>query len=87
VSSVPYPTGSSGATEAITNGFVVTPSNTVDLAIVPRVLILSAAGTVKMDLVGGASGVSIPLQAGFNPIRPTRIYATGTDAVTIFAGY
>lgn len=87
MSAMPYPAGTSGATDSITNGFVVTPSNTVDLTVVPRVLILSAAGTVKMDLVGGASGVSVPLQAGFNPIRPTRIYATGTAAVTIFAGW
>jgi hypothetical protein len=71
----------------VTNGFVVTPSNTEDLAMVPRVLILDQAGTVTMDLVGGASNVAVPLQAGFNPIRPSRIYAAGTDAVTIFAGW
>jgi hypothetical protein len=85
--SVPYPIGSSGATDPITNAYVVTPSDTEDLPYCPRVLILSAAGTVKMDLLGGSSGVSIPLQAGFNPIRPTRVYASGTAAVTIAAGY
>lgn len=84
---VPYPSGTSGALDSVTNGAVVVPDDDTDLAIVPRVLILNEAGTVKMDLVGGAEGVSVPLQAGFNPIRPTRIYATGTDAVTIFAGW
>jgi hypothetical protein len=87
MSSVPYPAGTSGSMDSITNGFVVTPSDDDDLATVPRVLILSDAATVTMDLVGGASNVAVPLQAGFNPIRPSRIYATGTDAVTIFAGW
>lgn len=87
MSVVPYPAGTSGSMDSITNGFVVTPSNTVDLTTVPRVLILNEAGTVTMDLVGGATNVAVPLQAGFNPIRPTRVYVTGTDAVTIFAGW
>ena len=85
--SIPYPLGSPGVTDPITNAYAVTPSDTEDLPFCPRVLILNAAGTVKMDLLGGSSGVSIPLQAGFNPIRPTRVYATGTAAVTIAAGY
>ncbi len=85
--SIPYPIGSPGVTDPITNAYAVTPSDTEDLPFCPRVLILDAAGTVKMDLLGGSSGVSIPLQAGFNPIRPTRVYATGTAAVTITAGY
>ena len=87
MSTMPYPAGSSGSSDSVTNGFVVTPSDDTDLATVPRVLILNEAGTVTMDLVGGATNVAVPLQAGFNPIRPSRIYATGTDAVTIFAGW
>ena len=85
--SIPYPIGSPGVTDPITNAYAVTPSDTEDLPFCPRVLILDIAGTVKMDLLGGSSGVSIPLQPGFNPIRPTRVYATGTAAVTIVAGY
>lgn len=85
--SVPYPIGSSGATDPITNAYVVTPSDTEDLPFCPRVLILSAAGTVTMNMLGGSNQVAVPLQAGFNPIRPTRIFSTGTAAVTIAAGY
>jgi hypothetical protein len=87
MSNIPYPSGSTGALDSVTNGAVVVPDDAADLAIVPRVLILDEAGTVTMDLVGGARNVAVPLQAGFNPIRPSRIYATGTDAVTIFAGW
>lgn len=85
--SVPYPIGSSGTTDPITNAYVVTPSDTQDLPLCPRVLILSAPATVKMNLLGGSAGVSILLQAGFSPIRPTRVFSTGTDSVTIVAGY
>lgn len=85
--SVPYPIGSPGVTDPITNAYAVTPSDTVDLAYCPRCLILSEAGNVKMNLLGGSAEIIIPLQAGFNPIRPTRIFAAGTDAVTIVAGY
>lgn len=84
---VPYPIGSSGATDPISNAYEVAPSDDDDLPFVPRVLILDVSGTVTMDLLGGSKEVSIPLVAGFNPIRPTKVYATGTDSVTIIAGY
>jgi hypothetical protein len=85
---IPYPAGSPGAESPITQAITITPNNSNDLAQVPRCLILSAAGTVKMDLMGGTQGISVPLQAGFNPIRPTRVYATGTTAgLTIVGGW
>ena len=84
---IPYTIGSPGATDPITNAYTVTPSDSADLPYCPRVLILSEAGTVKMNLLGGSTEVSVPLVAGFNPIRPTRVFATGSDAVTIVAGY
>jgi hypothetical protein len=41
-----------------------------------------------MDLLGGSENVQVPLQAGFNPIRPTRVYASGTDSsLTIVGGF
>ena len=85
--SIPYPIGSPGVTDPITNAYAVTPSDTEDLPFCPRVLILDAAGTVNMNLLGGSAAISVPLVAGFNPIRPPRIFSTGTDAVTIVAGY
>ena len=85
--SVPYPIGSPGVTDPITNAYTVTPSDTEGLPFCPRVLILGAAGIVKMDLLGGSTEVSVPLVASANPTRPTRIYASGTAAVIIRAGY
>lgn len=69
---------------------ICSPSDSVDLATVPRAILLSAAGNVKVDMLahqdGNANqtGLTLPLPGGvLIPIRPTKIYATGTDAVTI----
>lgn len=43
--SIPYPIGSPGVTDPITNAYTVTPSDSDDLPYCPRVLILSEAGT------------------------------------------
>ena len=87
MSSVPYPAGSSGSTDSISDGYVVTPSDDDDLPIIPRGIHLSEDGTVKMDL-GGAAELSLFLLGGVtHAYRPRKIYATGTDAVQIFAGY
>lgn len=85
--SVPYPLGTTGSETPVVQAYVVTPSDTEELPVCPRCLILSAAITVKMDLLGGSKAVPVPLQAGFNPIRPTKVYATGTGSATIVAGY
>lgn len=85
---IPIPTSGPESVSPIVQAFVITPSDTADLEFSPRCLILSADGVVKMDLLGGTTAISIPLQAGFNPIRPTRVYATGTTlGITIIGGY
>ncbi len=66
---------------------LVTPSNTADLPNGPcQGLLISAAGVVKIDTPGGST-VSPALQAGISSIGAKRVYATGTDAVTIWALY
>jgi hypothetical protein len=85
---VPSPVGGPNATDPITQVFAITPDDGTDLAICPRCLIIDAPGTVTMDLLGGSENVAVPLQAGFNPIRPTRVYASGTDSsLTIVGGF
>jgi hypothetical protein len=80
--------GGANATDPITQAFAIVPNDFVDLDVCPRCLILDAAGLVTMDLLGGSENVQIPLQAGFNPIRPTRVYASGTDSsLTLVGGY
>jgi hypothetical protein len=80
--------GGANATDPITQAFAIIPDDDTDLDVCPRCLILDAAGLVTMDLLGGSENVQIPLQAGFNPIRPTRVYASGTDSsLTLVGGY
>lgn len=64
---------------------VVTPNDTADLPNTSRALLLSASGWVTVDMIGIGTNIPLPLAAGYNPIRVSRVYATGTDAVTIFA--
>jgi hypothetical protein len=85
---VPSPLGTHGGDQPVTRAYAVTPSDTEDLPACPYCLILEVAGKVKMDLLGGSKAVPVPLQAGFNPIRPTKVYSTGTDDVGLMvAGY
>ena len=62
---------------------IITPADGADLANATRAILLSAAGTITVDMAGSGTNIALPLQAGINPIRATRIYSTGTDAVTI----
>ena len=86
MSNTPYPAGTSGASDPYTRMDPVTPSDTADLEVVPRGLLLSAEATVKVQPAGGGDPIARLLPAGYNPIRVSRIYATGTDVgVTITA--
>lgn len=85
---IPYPVGAPGADTPLTHLFEITPDDEADLEVCPRCLILDVAGTVTVDMLGSGNMVAVPLQAGFNPIRPSRVYATGTDSsLTIVGGY
>lgn len=64
---------------------IVVPNDGTDLQYVARALLLNAAGTVRVTTRGGET-VSLPLQAGYNPISVSRVHATGTAAgITIVA--
>lgn len=67
----------------------ITPNDSTDLTNGPtRGLLLSAAGTVVVDTVGGSASRTLPLQAGWNPVSVKRVYSTGTTAgITILACY
>ena len=69
---------------ALTRFSAVTKSDTQDLAFVTRALLLSADGNVKVDSLESAA-VTLPLVKGTNWIRAKRVYATGSDAVTVVA--
>ena len=61
----------------------VTPHNTNDLTTATRGIYVGASGDVKVDMLGGETGITfVGLAAGIiHPIRATRIYSTGTTAL------
>jgi len=70
------------------NMVAVTPDDANDLARVSVELMVGVGGTVKIDTLGGQTGVTFTAVAGFRyRIRATRVYATGTTATGIVALY
>ncbi len=72
-------------TGPIDDFFSITPDDDNDLTEVTRALLLDAAGTVRVTMKSGAV-VDLPLQAGFNPVRVTRVHKTGTDVGLVILG-
>lgn len=54
---------------------------------VPRGLICATFGSIKVDTLGGNIGVTVSVQPGVNPIRVTKIYNVGSDAVSVVGGW
>jgi hypothetical protein len=54
-----------------------------DFTFVPRYLKCSAAGILKVDLLGGGTNVSLPVVAGENRERVTKIYNSGSTEMTV----
>lgn len=80
-----FETHESGLTSPARNAETVTPDDDNDLPNTARALLLSAAGTVTVDMVGTGTDIALPLRAGFNPVSVSRVYSTGTDSLTIVA--
>jgi hypothetical protein len=63
----------------------VTPSDTVDLAVVSRTLLVPNAGMIKVTLLDGQT-VTIKTEGTyFLPLRVTRVWAGGTTCNGIVA--
>ncbi len=61
-------------------------NDTADLAHVSRGLVVSTAGDVSVNLVGGSSGLLPSLVAGItHPYMCTKVFATNTTATGIKA--
>lgn len=52
-------------------------------ATVPRYLKCSASGILKVDLLGAGTNISLPVVPGVNPERVTKIYNSGSTAMTV----
>ncbi|MER2263888.1 spike base protein, RCAP_Rcc01079 family [Methylobacterium oxalidis] len=73
-----------GLHDPIANAAEITPSDTNDLDVVPRALLIGTAGDLKIQMLGGQT-VTLKVQATLYPIRVRRILATGTTASNIVA--
>jgi len=73
------------------NGAVVTPSDTVNLLVTTRAVLVGVAGNISVEMMGiGTTSPNhtlvIPVSAGIvYPIRCTRINSTSTTATGIVA--
>jgi hypothetical protein len=66
-----------------TDAFGITLSDSINLAVKPRALLVGVAGNLKVTMASG-SIVILPVPAGYNPIRVTRVWSTGSTATGIF---
>ena len=64
--------------------YAITPSDTVDIPLKPRAVVLGVGGNLNVTDALGTTTLISNLTAGiFYPIRPVRIMATGTTASNI----
>lgn len=69
-----------------THAAAIALSDSQDLSFVTQAILASAACTVKVAMLGGET-VALPLAAGYNPIRVTKVFNVGTSlgGATIWA--
>jgi hypothetical protein len=67
------------------NAVAVTPNDTTDLTHDTRALYVGGAGDIKLDTVGGDSGILFKNVIGLLPVRVRRVWATSTTATYIIA--
>ena len=73
-------------TSSAENAFTITPSDTLDVSEVPKALLIGVAGNLQVTLKGMATGTSIvlPVPAGYNALRVSRVWNASTTASGIF---
>ena len=71
------------------DALAITPSDSTDLADIPKAIYVGVAGNLVVTLVDDASSVTfVGVQAGsVLPIRPKRVHATSTTASSLLALY
>lgn len=83
----PFDRHSTGLTAPVSSAAAVTPSDAADLATVCRALYVGSAGALRVTLAGDSAPVTLAAAAGWQPIRARRVWATGTTAADIVAGW
>lgn len=68
------------------NPFAVTPSDSVELATIPKALWVGTGGDVRLKGVNGQAVTFKSVPSGhIIPVRASLVYATGTTAADIIA--
>ncbi len=82
-----YGSQSDTITSAALAPYAVTPNNDVDLPIIPKGIWVGTGGDVRLRGINSAADVTFKaVPSGYIiPVRPSRIYATGTTATDIVA--
>ena len=52
-------------------------------AVTPRYLKCSGSGVLQVDLLEGGTNIALPVVPGVNPERVTKIYNSGSTAMTV----
>lgn len=84
----PFKGNSPGLTSPLTTLTAVTPNDSADLVATSKAIYVGVSGDVKLTDADGNVTTLTSLAAGvFHPVRAARIWATGTSATNIVAGY
>lgn len=77
----PFGKVATGLGHPATGMITITPSDTEDLPVIPRVLMVRQEGDVNVIMRDGSSGILPALQPGVPyPFRVRRVMSNGTDA-------
>lgn len=80
----PYDSVASGMDSPASSAEAITPNDSADLTTIPRALLIASAGNLKVTMKGGQT-VTLPVVAGYNPLRVVRVWAASKTCGDVFA--
>jgi len=70
-------------TSSAENAFTITPHDTNDLQEVTKAVLVGVAGNLAVIMKQGDTAITLPVPAGYNPLRVSRVLAANTTATGI----
>ncbi|MCC5973627.1 MAG: hypothetical protein JJT81_06200 [Rubellimicrobium sp.] len=84
----PFASHARTLTDPVAGGFAISPSDTTDLAVMPRAIMVAGGGNVAAVMQDGMTLTLPALGPGMiHPFRIRRVLATGTTATGILGLY
>lgn len=80
----PYDQVASGMDSPASAAEAITPNDSADLTTTTRALLIASAGNLKVTMKGGQT-VTLPVVAGYNPLRVVRVWAASKTCGDVFA--